>query len=668
MQPNSAAGLYLQAVLLTRSHDDAGADADFQKLSGVMLRFPRAFYFQAVVKFNLGQMEQATDSANRYVQRSPADPAGPKLLARILLSTNHADRALDILLAAAKSGTADAETLDLLGRAYVATGKPAQAVQSLDRAVAMAPDNKELLVHLASAKEGRIEPVGGGAEITRSLQMSPQSGNPAEAQVVAALAAGDVAAATTALATLRAAGNTETVGLLNGALLMMKQDLVGARTQYEDLIRANPAQVRARAGLARVQILQNQPEAAERTLGEALSREPTNDVALGMLLQLLLQQNRTGAAVAAMEAALAAAPTNPGFLVTLSDLYVRAGTPDKAIALLDQGGKTFSQTAVALEARGRAQLALRLPQAARQSFQQVLKLAPGDSGVIRQVVALQTADKDWDGARATLNEALVGRPGDPELLRLLVGIDMLSSGIPAAQATIARLQADPVNRDGARTLMADLEFEQHHYREAAEAYEALLKAQPSTAMLLTASNAYLRAGMAEPATSLLRGWVATHPDDVDVVRALSMRELDAGHLDVARPLLEHVLALRPDDVVGLNNLAWVYQQQNNPPNDPRALALGRRAFLLQPSPQSADTLGWILTTPGRCGRCRASADRRRHTLTGDPGVQFHYATALRDVGRRDDAVAVLRPIAAQPAPFAEQGAARKMLGELEAAK
>ena len=45
----------------------------------------------------------------------------------------------------------------------------------------------------------------------------------------------------------------------------------------------------------------------------------------------------------------------------------------------------------------------------------------------------------------------------------------------------------------------------------------------------------------------------------------------------------------------MNNLAWVYQQQGN---DAKAQALARQAYVLSPSPQTADTLGWILTTSG----------------------------------------------------------------------
>jgi putative PEP-CTERM system TPR-repeat lipoprotein len=663
-QPNAAGGIYLLAVLQARAHDDANADANFQKLSGVMQRFPRAFYFQGIVKFDLGQMEQATDSASRYVQRNPGDPAGVKLLARILIATGHGDQALATLSGAVKSGTADAETLDLLAHAYVAAGKPAQAIESMGQAAAMAPQNAEILTHMASLKSGTLGQDQTRSDIARSLQISPQTGNPAEARVVAALSNGDVDEAAKALDALRVqSGNTETVDLLGASLLLMKQDLDGARTQYEALIRANPAQIRARVGLAQVLLLQNRPDDAERALTTVLDRDPGNAAALGPLVQVLLQTNRIARAVAVTEAAYTAAPTNIAFMLTLSDLYIRAGTPDKSLTLLGQAPKSASQTAAALAARARAELALQQPQAARASYQEVLKLAPGDTGVIRQVVALELADKDWEGARVTVHEALASRPADPELLRLLVGVDLTASGEPAAFATIAKLQADPATSSGATTLAADLYLVNNHYAEAAEAYAALLKKTPSTALLLSTVNADILAGLLQPANALLTDWVASHPDDLEAARTLGGMDISARRLDQAAPLLERVLAKIPDDPTSLNNLAWIYQQQH----DPRALAMARRAFLLLPSPQSADTLGWTLTSQGHADEAMSLLRSAAASLPRDLAVQFHYAATLKATGKNDQAVEILGRLATAPS-FDEQPQARQMLGELQAAK
>ena len=665
-QPNSAAGTYLKAALLARAGDNANADLAFQKLSGVMQRFPRAYYFQAIVKYNLGQMEQATDSANRYLQRSPSDPVGVKLLARILLASGRGDRALETLLSAVRSGTADADTLDLLGRAYAITGKPVQATQSFDRAVAMAPENAEIMTHLASARLGQVDAAGTGTDIARGLQLAPQGADPAETAVVSALATGDVDGVRAALAKLRAAsGNTETVGLLNGTLLMMTQDLDGARGQFEELIEANPAQVRARVALARVLLMQNRPADAEQALNQALVRNPADPTALGAMIQLLLGRNQAARAVVVMETALAAAPANEAYLLTLSDLYIRVGASDRSLELLDKpipgGGKAGPPSLGRLGARGRALFAAQQFPAARLVYQQILKQLPGDIVVIRQLLALENNDKDYASERVMLNEALATRPGDTALLRLLVGVELSANGEPAAMALIARMQADPVNHDGARTLTADYYLFEKRYREAAEAYATAQHEAPSSALVQSLATSWFSAGQPQKAIDALTDWLSGQPNDVDAARSLATLHIIGKHAELAQPLLEHVLELQPSDAVALNNLAWIYQQKR----DPRALAMGRRAFLLQPSPQSADTLGWSLVLQGNAAEALPLLSQAAAEMGGSPDVQYHYAAALKAVGRNDEAAKILGPLVEQPLPFDGQAAARQLLDELK---
>ena len=52
------------------------------------------------------------------------------------------------------------------------------------------------------------------------------------------------------------------------------------------------------------------------------------------------------------------------------------------------------------------------------------------------------------------------------------------------------------------------------------------------------------------------------------LQQLSEIQIAVNHLDDAAKSLETVLKKKPHDAVALNNLAWVYQQKN----DPRARA------------------------------------------------------------------------------------------------
>ena len=63
MLPGNIQATYLEAVLAAKAQRWADADADLQKISIAMASIPRAYFLEAVVKFRLGQVQQAIDAA-----------------------------------------------------------------------------------------------------------------------------------------------------------------------------------------------------------------------------------------------------------------------------------------------------------------------------------------------------------------------------------------------------------------------------------------------------------------------------------------------------------------------------------------------------------------------------------------------------------------------------
>lgn len=664
-QPNSAAGVYFHAVLLTRAGDYAGADASMQKLSGVMARFPRAYYFQAINKFNLGQTEQAVDAGVRYLQRNPTDPDGIKLMARIYLANGKADQAQALLSAVALRGAADAEMLDLLGRSYALAGKPGQAAQSFGRALQIAPNDADMLARLASTKLRAGDAAGATEDFRKSLELAPSSSNTAEALVVSALASGNLVEAKRALEALRKqVGDTESVQLFAGTIAMQEQDWAGAQSRLDAAAKSFPHSAKPQLALAELANREAKPLEFEQHLTEALKIEPANGFALSQMLRLLLAQNRLDAAVTVLQAATAAAPKNLALAVALADMQLRAKAPERASAVLAPLEREQPQNSALLGARARVQVAMGQDAQARETYRRILALNPGDPMAEQQLTLLLTSAKEWDAARTLLRDALRTRPGDSDLLHLLVGVEYGAGGLDGALAAIGRLKADPAARKVANYLTGDLYMYLKRYDDAMKAYQVALEAAPSSEIALMIANAAIAGGKLDQAVAALRDWLRHSPEDMSALFALTTLELQLGQLDQATADIEALLQKQPGNAVALNNLAWIYQLRG----DQRALGLAEKAYQTAPSTQTADTLGWIKAKQGDAAGSLQLLNYAAIGEPNDPSIKYHLAYTLNAMGKAAEAKPLLEQALASKAGFPERSDAKALLDAVAAGK
>jgi cellulose synthase operon protein C len=656
---------FLRAILMVRADTTVAANAAFDRMANRMEQFPAGYYYYAIAKFDLHAYPRALELAQLYVNHFPKDIRGIKLLARVLLASGYAERASAVVDAAIQAGDGDADIYDLKGRSYAALGKSFLAAEAFSRALELQPENAEIMMHLVMAKLGAGDTIGANDQFRFALQLIPGRKTSPEMQVISALATADLNLASFALNALREQqGETETTGLLNGALLTMQQDYAGAVAQFEKLLKANPKSSNAAIALAGILQLTDRSDEAEAILTKLYEEQPGDDTAMSALLRTQMENQHADAAVKMVEAAYAAHPLKPGMLQTLSDLYVRIGAPERAVQLFAQAEKLQPPGPQFFELRARAELAMGQPDKARDSYAQALYLSPSNLELARRAAELDANAKNWDGARNTLIGALWHHPRDVWLQRMLVKIDFAAGGEALAADTIAKLRESPIKRDGTITLSADLALLAKRYRKAAEAYMELAKTNPNGELVLLASDAYMADRQPAQARKVLADFLAQHPNDISILRRQSEFAIVDRQMPQATALLEKMVSIAPFDPVALNNLAWVYQQTN----DSRALNLARRGFLLRPTAMTADTLGWILVNQGNVMGGLPHLIRAANTMPPNPTIQFHLASALRAAGRDDEARKLLTELAGSPKQFPERQAAVQMLQQMRAPK
>jgi len=660
-QPRNAGATYMNGVLMVRGGRYADAQLELQKLGPVMMRFPRALYFQALAAANLGQVETSIELATRYVARMPTDPDGVRLVARAELSAQRPERAIAVLNKAVASGQNDSQTLDLLGRSYALMGRTPEAIDTFKKANALSPNDPTILTHLASSEMQSGDPGKAASALERSMEIAPTQPNTGEALVAAALAAGDMDRAEQALNRLRAqSGETEAVGILTGMLKLGRLDLEGGRAAFAATLKQFPDSLNAKLNLAKVLILQNRRPEGDALLREILAKDPANLAALNTSVQLLVQEQQYPQAIQLIEAARAAMPKNMVFTSMISDVLVRSGDPRRAVAMLQGMRNTEELPPALLGALARAQVAAGLNDEARNTYRDVLKNTPGDLAIRQAQVELMLRSNDVDGAQASLRDALALAPGNIGIMSSMVGLATRANGLDAGLRLAEQLRGESANLPNSTVLKGDALMVAGRYGDAVDAFRFEYKATPSTPLLLRLANALSLNGKSDEATSLLREGLLRTPDEPDTAQMLGLLDVKAKRWDDAATHLTTVLSKRPTDPVAMNNLAWVYQVKG----DPRARNLAQRAYLQAPTPETGDTLAWIMVKQGDAKTAVPLLQQSSSQRPADATIKYHLAVALNDAGRKDDAIKVLQPLISSPDAFDDKTDARKLLETL----
>ena len=656
-QPRFLDAVYLRGVLLARAGRLEEAAAELTKLDFAAQRLPQALFAQANIAARLNRMQTASEFARRYHTLVPDDHAGTLVLARAALAIDHAEEARSLLVPAVAAGHRDPETLDLLGKAYAATGDGPAAAAAFDQAVQGAPGDAGLLGDLGLAQMQAGSPGEAAATLSRALAITPNLPTANEALVAAFLELNQPDEAEKALDTLRkTAGTSETVAILGAMVKVRRLDLDGAEAALADVVRTYPASWNARLNLARVLAAQGRQAAALTTLREVLAKDPGNLAVLNTYLQILALNRDLAPAIAALEAARQVRPDNPALAASLGDALVAAGTPDKASAMLRAARGKAPTSIPLLSALARAEGAAKDGDA-DLTWREVARLAPGNRPAVSALLDTRLQRGDAPGARAVLRDAMAAAPGDLGFMTTAVAVEARLAGTDPALKLADTLRQLPAAAPWAAVLKGDLLMRLGRVPDAVQAYAAEPSSTSFAPLGVRLGVALVRAGNTARAADVLRATLQQAPGNIEAAQLLAQLEIAGGRLPEAQAQLEALLAQAPDNALALNNLAWVYAERG----DTRARATAQRAYLQSPGPDAADTLGWIMVKDGDAKAAvpllRQSSEKR----PGQPGVQYHLAVALRDAGQPDAAVKLLEPLVQGPQPFAEKDDARKLL-------
>lgn len=669
LKPQDPRGTYLLALLADRRGDAAESKRQLKSLTDLLdpvpleqIRYrPQLLMLNGLAHFGLGELENARPYLELAARQQAGNPLN-KLLAQIALAEPNVGRAIELLEAYVKASPGDGQALLMLASAQMSQGRHARATQLMQDAL-KARDSAEYrtalgLSLLKSGQQSLAED-----QLAKAYKADPKQVQAGLALVIVRLRNNQIAKAVAVADTLaRANPRNPTVLATHAYAKTQARDYAGARASYEKALALDPKQVEAQRGLAHVEALTGQFDAADRRLRTALRGDERNTVLLFELALVNEMRGRDDEALKWLDSAAAASgPRDTRANFALVAWHLRKGQPARAM----EAGKLLlaklPEDVQALQVYASAQLANGDAAGARSTLTNASRRAAYDAPALERIARAQLDAQDLSGAAYSLDKALSGQPDHLPAMALMSTVELMRGDPAAAERRARQIVAQFPNMGIGHGLLADVAVARGQTAAAVDALRKAHQIDKNQASLLRLFQQLTRQDGGKPAIELASGWLKTHPKDAVVQKRLADAYARAGQFAAARRHYEAVLAQQPKDGEALNNLANVLIRQN----DAGATAVAERALALQPQDARViDTAGWAYFKAGNRDRALQLLRDARLRDPANADIRYHLAQVLAQAGRQAEAREELQT-ALKSARFASADEARALLATLK---
>ncbi len=350
--------------------------------------------------------------------------------------------------------------------------------------------------------------------------------------------------------------------------------------------------------------------------------------------------------------------------LALAHLYFRKGEHAKAVQTADAVLAMDPGNLPARLVRSAALTSMRDFGRARESIQESIKLFPNALEAQLQLAVVNMGEKKFKEAEDGFRKLYDKNPKD---LRSLFGLTecYLAQQKPAqALELIQKESAKDPGRDELTLALANVAARTGKTDLAIEQFEKLAAKRPDDAFLHTRmGEIYRRAGKMDVSIGHLRKAIQLAPNQPAPKLQLAMQLDEQGQRAEARRLYEDLLKAQPNNVIVLNNLAYMMAETGSELD--QALTLAQRAKQTMPNEINvADTLGWIYIKKNLSDN--AIDIYRDLTRRAPDRSTFHYhlGMALFQKGDRAQAKqALLTALRNKPAKD-EEAKIRELLGRI----
>jgi putative PEP-CTERM system TPR-repeat lipoprotein len=661
--PGTLLVTYTQALLEFSQGNNAAAQEALQKVLKSAPEHLPSVLLAGAVELNLGSTQQAEQHLRKYLEANPNHVYARKLLAQALLKGAQPGDAVAALAPALKEPTQDAQLLALAGESYMKAKDFNKASAYFEKASALQPKLAALHTSLGLARLGQGERDTAISELEQGAALDPKSAQAGIALVQAEL---NLRRNDRALAAVQALEKQQPdnaqVQTLKGIVNLARDDRAGARAAFDKALALAPGYFAAIAHLARLDLQDNHPDAARKRFEALLAKDKKNIAALSALADIAQVTGKPDEATTWLEKASSENPDAIAPALKLGNHYLATRQPQKALTLARKFQTANPTNADLLDLLGQAQLVSQDGAGALETYSKLVNVLPKSGLAQMRLAAAHAALKNDAAAADDLKRAVELQPDLLQARVAQAGI-ALRRGKPDDALAIAREVQKKGGQVGAvgYGLEGDILLSQKKPAQALPAFQKAYQLAKTPQTLLKLAEVMKQAGKAKDVQPLVAQWLKEHPGDAVAGMYLAEQHLAEKQFKPAIALLEPIVKRMPNHAAALNNLAWAYQQVN----DPRALATAEQALQAAgDSPAVIDTVGWLLVEQGNTARGLPLLQKAATLAPDSPDIRYHLAAGLSKSSDKAAARKELDKLLSQNKPFAQIDEARALLKTL----
>jgi putative PEP-CTERM system TPR-repeat lipoprotein len=651
----------LRGVVEFKQRNFAAAETSFQSVLSTQPDYLPAVLWLGLTNFAAKNYEQAATQFAKYTRSVPSVRI-KALLGLAQARLGHADEAEETLRVLRNVDVKDPQSLATLAEAYMFIGEADLATTYLAKAVEQRPDAAGLRVDLAkvlSKKGERVQAIG---QLETAIQLDPGVAGGDVLLIQNLIREKQFGKALQAVESLEKKQPTNPATFnLKAAIYLGKNDLANARKSFEQALELEPTSVATAMNLAQLDLREKNPGAARQRFQSILAKDTANVQAMMGLAALAAATAQESEYVTWLEKAAQAGPSDVRPRVLLAEYYLKKNDLPKALALAREAENANPNDTWALDALGTAQLAAGEKRTAVVTYSKLAKLIPKNPIAHYKLAMVQVAAQDLTSARASLNKALALKPDYVDAEILLASLDVGAGHFGEALNIAKQIQKQQAGSASGFVLQGDIQMAQKQFVPALRAYEKALAINNSGLIAVKIHQVLSASVSANEANARLDRWLKDQPDNVTARAYLAAAYLRAGANKQAIEQYQLLLQTDPKNILALNDLAWLYQQEN----DPRALTTAEQAYQLKPdSPQIMDTLGWILVEQGKTAEGLGLLQKAAEKAPESTAIRYHWAATLAKSGDRTRARAELADLLAKNRNFPQRQEVQALLKQL----